>query len=302
MLRPIALVATGLLAAGSLAACGSSPTGTAAGGDVPSGGSSQGYGGAAGGTSAQQRFPGTSGTIADINGATVQVQNQSDGQVAVTYSATTTFTAQVAAALSDVKVGSCVSVTPAASSAGSGSASADAVTAGAVRISQPQDGSCTGGLSFARGARPSGRPGTLPSGAPGGAPRGVFLGGANGTVAAVTATGFTVTQELPDLGNGSASAGASPSMTTSTVTVTVDGSTTYSTTKPATSSALVVGKCVTATGTADDTGTIAATRMAVSAPENGQCGGFFSQSGPGGPAGSAAGGAAAGGAAPGGAA
>lgn len=311
-MRPVLVITTGLLAAGALSACGSSPSATTAGGTAPSSASSQqgkqgqqGYGG----TGTAQRFPGTSGTIADISGTTLQVQNQTDGQVAVTYGSTTTFTAQVAASLSDVKVGSCVTVTPvtSSSSSSSGSASAGAVTAGAVRITPPQNGSCTGGFGAARGGNgpsglPSGRPSDLPSGAPSGAPNGAtrsgFFGGTNGTVASVTATGFTVTEQRPDFSQsgGRPSAGASPSMTTSTVTVTVDGSTTYSTTKAADSSALAVGKCVTATGQANDTGTVAATRIAVSDPENGQCGGFGTFGGPGG-AGAAPGGVASGGAA-----
>lgn len=282
-MRTVLLLTTGVLAAGSLAACGSAPTGTSAAG-APVGAPVQGYGAAGAGSGARQGFPGTSGTIADITGSTLQVQNQTDGQVAVTYSGTTTFTAQVAAARSDVKVGSCVTVTPVASST-SGSAPADAVTAGAVRISQPQNGGCSRGFGgfagFGGGRRPSGfpsgrpsdRPTDVPSGAPSGAVRGGF-GGANGTVAAVTASGFTVTEERPDFSSGQPSPGASPSMTTTTVTVTVEGSTTYTTTKPATSAALKVGKCVTATGQADSTGAIAATRIAVSDPENGQCGGF----------------------------
>lgn len=291
-MRSVLLAATGLVAAGTLAACGSSPATIAAG--APTGGSSASAstGGQVGGDS---RFPGASGTIADITGSTLQVQNQTDGQVAVTYSGSTTFTAQVAAALADVKVGSCVTVTPVTSSAqgsqgtSSGSAPADAVTAAAVRISQPQNGSCTGGFgAFGAGSRPSGfpsrgasgRPTHVPSGMPGGDAAFRGFGGAGGTVASLSATGFTVTETRPDFGSGGPSAGASPSMTTSTVTVTVDGSTTYSTTTAADSSALAVGKCVTATGQADSTGAIAATRIAVSNPDSsGQCGGGFARFG-----------------------
>lgn len=316
-MRSVLLLAGGVLAAGSLAACGASPSANTAGAAPGSGTAQQGYGAAAGtGSGAQAaRFPGTSGTIAEISGSTLQVQNQTDGQVAVTYSGTTTFTAQVAATLSDVTVGSCVTVTPVTSSTNSGSAPAGAVTAGAVRISPPQNGSCARGLGFAAGGErpsgqgfggPSGRPTNMPtdmpSGAPSGAARSGFLGGAGGTVAAVTATGFTLTEERPDFSSGGPSAGASPSMVTTTVAVTVNSATTYTTTQPATSAALKVGKCVTATGQADSTGAVSATRIAVSDPENGQCGGFgFFRSDGDGPGGAAPGGAAPGGAAPGGA-
>ncbi|MCA1984006.1 hypothetical protein KSO98_14100 [Nocardioides sp. R-N-C8] len=59
--------------------------------------------------------------------------------------------------------------------------------------------------------------------------------------------------------------------TTTDTTVTVDGSTTYTTTKSSDASALKVGQCVVATGQADDTGTVAASQLIVSAPVDGEC-------------------------------
>ena len=57
------------------------------------------------------QFPGASGKVAAVDGTTIQVQSPQDGQVAVTWTASTTFTQEVAASLADVKVGDCVVVT-----------------------------------------------------------------------------------------------------------------------------------------------------------------------------------------------
>ena len=51
----------------------------------------------------------------------------------------------------------------------------------------------------------------------------------------------------------------------------MSGTTTYTTTQSADASALKVGKCVVATGQADDTGAVAAQRLVVSDPVDGSC-------------------------------
>jgi len=58
---------------------------------------------------------------------------------------------------------------------------------------------------------------------------------------------------------------------TSSKKVTVDGSTKYTETQTGAASDLVVGQCVTARGKADDSGTVAATALTVSAPVDGSC-------------------------------
>jgi hypothetical protein len=58
---------------------------------------------------------------------------------------------------------------------------------------------------------------------------------------------------------------------TSSKTVTVDGSTKYTETQQGAASDLVVGQCVVAVGKADDSGTVAATALTVSAPVDGSC-------------------------------
>jgi hypothetical protein len=78
------------------------------------------------------------------------------------------------------------------------------------------------------------------------------------------------------------------------VTVQTPAGTTYSRTGSATAKALVVGVCVTALGKADDTGSIAATSIALRPAENGACssgfgGGFGGRSGGGAPTGGSTG-------------
>jgi hypothetical protein len=58
---------------------------------------------------------------------------------------------------------------------------------------------------------------------------------------------------------------------TSSKTVTVDGSTKFTQTQQGAASDLVVGQCVVARGKADDSGTVAATALTVSAPVDGSC-------------------------------
>jgi hypothetical protein len=253
MLRLIPAVAVLALAA-TLSACGSGDPGADASDSSTNG--AQTYGGPAtgaqGGGPGGGQFPGAVGEIAAVQGKTLQVQNPQTGQVAVTWTAATEITQDVDAKQADVTVGSCVMV--------------DAVTATTVRISQPVDGSCQGGFG-GRGSGPSGPPSGMPSGAPpsggsGGGPR-AFGSGALGAVTAVSADGFTVDSTRP---------GSDDSQS---VAVTVSADTTYSTSADADGSALKVGRCVQATGAADSTGAITATRIGVSDPVDGQCGGGF---------------------------
>jgi len=283
-LGPIALGAAALLA---LSACGSStPASGSPLASSPSSATTKGLGGSGGFQDGfQGSFPGAFGTIAAIQGKTLQVQNQEQGQVAVTYDAATSFTDQVDGSLSDVKVGDCVVVTPSSSSS-SGSSSGP-VAAGSVRITAATHRKCTsggtvhfgsgsgfGGRGSFSGGRPSGFPsgfsgGTFPSGAPSGfSGRGsggirVRSFGAFGKVTAVSGGGFTVSETFGAPGQS----GSRPSK----VSVSVDGSTTYTTTKTGDAADLKVGLCVSATGKSDDTGAVAASDIAISKPVDGSC-------------------------------
>jgi hypothetical protein len=255
----------------ALTACGSGQND----GQSPAAATQQnGEGGAAGGGPGGG-FPGGSGKVAAVTGSTAQVQGQS-GQVAVTWTAKTTFTQQVSTTAKALKVGDCVVAMP--SSASSGDTST--VAAASVRISTPVGGSCTNGF---RGDQRGGQGGgsrtdqqAPPEGAPSGAPsdgarRGGF--GAFGKVTAVNGTGFTVESARPG------------SSDTSSVSVTTTSATTWTASAKATSTDVKVGRCVNSVGRPDSTGAITATSIAVSEPVNGQCAVMFGGPGMGRPGG-----------------
>lgn len=213
---------------------------------------------------------GVSGLIAASSDDVLQVQSDSE-QTAVSYTADTAVTSQVAGALSDVTVGSCVV-------AMTGS---DASAASSIIVTEAVDGECTGGFGGGggqpggQGAGGSGTPPTdipfptstdAPSDAPtdaptdGGPGSGQGFGAiASGLVTAVS--GSTVTVDARTMGSDD---------TTST-DVTVDSATTFTKTVDADASALVVGQCVSAQGAADTSGGFAATSLQVSAPVDGSC-------------------------------
>ena len=292
----LVLAAAGVL---TLSACAGSTTASST--PAATGAPSQAEGGAPGGG-------GISGEIAAIAGATLQVQS-SDSQTAVSYSDSTSISKTVAAALSDVTAGVCVTTlsfgggtdagdgsTDAAGSDSAGTDSAAADSTGAatsVVISAAVDGACEtagpggggGGFPGGDGAPPTDLPdgatpptdapdGVMPTGAPGdsGAGGGGGFGGfASGLVTAVS--GSTITVETTDADGASSS-----------TEIAVDDSTSYTSTVTADSSALVVGACVTAQGEADDSGAGSATSLTISeADENGCSTGFGgAQGGPGG--------------------
>jgi uncharacterized protein DUF5666 len=264
---PLAAVVVALLVA--LAACGSDDSSSTST-DPASDPANAPAAGAASGAPGGQQPPGVSGVIAAATGKTLQVQSDQSGQVAVSWTAQTEITQQVAAALSDVVVGSCVAV-------GSDStADAASVAATSVRISQPVEGSCQGGFTGGGGARPSGAPSGMPSDLPSEVPSGALDGarpgggGAFGEVTAVTADGFTVQATQP--GADAATA----------VAVTVAADTTYSTSAAADGTALALGRCVQAGGQADSTGALTATRISVTDSVEGSCTGLGGFGGPGG--------------------
>ncbi len=256
---------------------------TAAAGGAPNNG--------AGG--AGRAFPGATGLLAQIDGATLQVQS-TDTQTAVTYSASTKFTNTVAARLSDVVVGVCVQAREARLPSGPGGAAPTAaptadtgpIAAASVEITPAVNGVCSA-LGGARtpGARPFG--GTADATPPAGTPnpnrtRGSGVGGngfggfgAFGKVAAVNGASFTVESAAPQA--GSATAGAPTAQTVDT-----SAATTYTRTVTANAKALVVGLCVTALGKTSDTGSIAATSIALRPAQNGSCSSGFGRRGAGG--------------------
>lgn len=201
--------------------------------------------------------PGGSGEVVQVSGSTAQVQNE-EGQVAVTWTSTTSFTQQVASDLSAVTVGACVVVQSDQDTTG------EEIAATSVRVSEATDGTCAIGAGTGAGTGAEGREGpeggerTPPAGAPSDAPEGAADAPARtgtrviGEVTAVSATGFTVSAQQPDAEEAS------------DVIVSVSTDTTVAATVAASATDVVVGRCITSGGEADETGAITATTIAIS--------------------------------------
>ncbi|GAA4628344.1 hypothetical protein [Cellulomonas oligotrophica] len=215
---------------------------------------------------------GTSGEVVVVDGSTMQVQG-TDTQTAVTWDDATTFTQTVDASLADVTTDVCVTVVT----------GEDGAAATSVAISDPVDDACTAGFGgggmgggtpgemptgMPEGEMPDGAPtampeGEMPEGAPTDMPEGGFGGGGfgGGTTGLVTAVdGSTLTVAVTSQDGSS-----------STAQITVDDATTYTRTAEADATAVVVGECATVQGEADDSGTVAATSVAVTSPTDEGC-------------------------------
>jgi hypothetical protein len=247
------LLATGLaLAVVALAGCG---------GGSSSGATTQPSSAAAGsgaGPAAGANAPAASGLIAGVSGSTMQVQSQQSGQIAVSWSAATSFSDTVSTTVSTIKTGDCVFAT-----GPSGSTASATFTAATVSVSPPVNGACGAagrGGGQGQGARPgrSGFPsgGAGPSGAPGGGAV------ANGSVTSVSGSTIVIASQA---------GGSNPTSRT----VTIGGSTKLTTVANATASAVKVGKCATVQGGSDSSGAVAATTVRITDPVNGQCGARF---------------------------
>ena len=264
-----ALLCGFLVGAVLLAGCASGSAGGATDSSSPS---NQGNPG----TATNGFGPAASGVIAAITGRTLQVQSSSD-QTAVTYSAKTRFTAERSTNLAAVTVGSCIVAT--AKSSATSTTPVRSITAQSVRIEPARKGSCGGGpgaLEPSGGAAPTGFPSNLPSGTvqgapPSGAPKGTrkMAGSAiAGKVTAIHGSTITVAMTMPDASS------------TTTGSVHVTGATHYTRTASATHAALQVGLCAVVSGTANNTGAVAATRIALSHKTNGSCNSLIVGGGP----------------------
>ena len=224
----------------------------------------------------QAAFPGVVGTAAAVSGSSLEVQNPTSGQVTVTFTASTPITDTVSVTAKDVTVGSCVTVVGTPSATGS---AASPVTATTVTISAPVKGSCTGAGGFGGGGfggfgrgggaggagatpRPSFSARPRPTGSQGAFGNGAF-GGANGKVTSVSATGFVVQAMRRTAGSGTA--------TETDITVITSSASKYLKTVTASASALKVGLCITAVGTANSIGAVAARSIRISQPGPSGC-------------------------------
>ncbi len=287
--RVVPYAALSLAGALTLSACGGSgtsaspaPASTSAtqGGGQTGGGQTGGPGtGQAGG----QGIPGVTGLVASVTGSTMQVQTRTD-QTAVSWTGSTTFLSYATAALADVTVGSCVTVTEPSTGAtgasdGQAATSATAATAASVQVRPATNGACVGAGGFGAGGfgaggSPTGQP-TRTGGQNGSPGAGGFARrGVNGLVSAVNGNVVTVQETLRQgrgTGSTATSGSANASPTATSVAVTTTPSTTYLKQVAATSADVKVGECATALGKTDDTGSVAATAVTLRPATNGSC-------------------------------
>ena len=250
----LAVAAIALASVVGLVACSAIPSGSAA--PHPTASSRGGFGG--GGFGAGGGFPGVIGTVAAVDGSTIQVQSTSS-QTAVSWTSSTRFTDETAASSSALAVGNCVVARPARSGS---DASGTTIAASTVEITPSQNGTCAlTGFAGRSGQRPGtgqGAAAPRPSASPG-ARRGFGGAGAIGTdsfvVRTVARTGASASPQRDE-------------------TVTWSSTTTFSRLAASTAAAVKVGVCVTAQGKTDDTGALAAATIAVSQPVNGSCASF----------------------------
>lgn len=273
--RTLGVLGTGAALAVVLGACGGGGSSATSTTTPTTGPARSGSNGSAGGG-----FPGATGQVAAISSASMEVQNQQTGQVTVAWTSSTTFTKTVTLSASSVAPGDCVTVV--------GSTSGGQLTARTVTMSQPDSsGNCTGrfggtraGGGFPRGTAPSGsvpsRPtGSLPAAA-------ANFGFASGKVTSVNGATLVIFGTSSSGFRGRQSGNTSTPPTTlpsSSISITLSSSTTYTETQTAAASDLAVGDCVTANGTSDSTGAIAARTVRITSTGGQSCGSGFASGG-----------------------
>ena len=288
------VIASAVLAALALAACGGAAAGPSATTAAPVGTRAAGVGAGA------PRNPGVTGLIAAIEGTTMQVQSTTK-QTAVGWTPSTRITRSAAGTPADIVVGSCVVVRSVMTdtTAGSAAGANGPVPAASVAVLPAVNGSCLDAVGGAGGIRagdgfPTGAPVNRPAGdqlppgatgAPGG-PGGRGFGGFGvaGQVMSLGDGEFIVASiGRPDDG-GAAGVTASASVATTPVTVTILSATTVTVTKAAAAGDIKLGLCATAIGAADDIGKVTATSIVLRDPVSGSCataGGFGGPGAPG---------------------
>lgn len=192
------------------------------------------------------------GLISSVTGHTVQV-NTPDGTADIDFNTMTKLTEVQPAELSDVIVGSCVSVLAAPAAEAS-----DQTTAQRVLISTAENNTCAVDTPAGGAPPPAGPDGPPPAG-PGAPPP---FGGPNvhGAVASVNGNTIVIANTDPS--------GAAEIQTN--VTVTAD--TKYDKRQPAEAIAITTGKCADARGTKDAHGVLQATKIDLGPATDDKCG------------------------------
>jgi hypothetical protein len=181
------------------------------------------------------------GLIDSVSGSAIQV-SQHSGSATVDFTPSTTVAELMPAQLTDVTVGSCISVHP---EGHNDSPTGGSITAGSIRISTAVDGKCPEPKHHQPDATPPSA--AAPKPAP-----------TTGQVASVAGHNITVKS-------------ADPSGNSSPATVSVTYTTKYTKKAPADAQAIAQGKCILAHGTKDGGGALQAEAITVQAADNGQC-------------------------------
>lgn len=276
MRRPTLMISTAAAVALLLGACSSGSDGSTAD-STAADSTAQAQAPTTADGAGQQEASGVSGEIAAISDTLLQVQGD-DGQTAVSWSDTTTFTTTVTGSVSDITVGVCLT------------AFGDSI----ITVSQPTDGECAafggmagampGGMPGGDGApagdgasgtapsgMPDGMPTDLPSGAAGGRPDGMPTDLPSGAAGMGGAGGGTLVTGLVTAVDGSTITVAAADDASEPSTVTVADDAVVQVRQAADVSALAVGLCATVRGEADTRGQVAATSISLSTAGDSGC-------------------------------
>ena len=263
-LAGLGIVVLGVTACGGGAGNSATPAATIASSAAPGSSPSPSAG--------QAAFPGVVGTAAAVSGSSLEVQNPTSGQVTVTFTASTPITDTVSVTAKDVDrrelrhrgrqaVGDRVGRLSGHrhhrdhQRPGQGQLHRRGrVRRRRVRRVRPAATGATPRPSFSARPRPTGSRGAFGNGT---------FGGANGKVTSVSATGFVVQAVRRTAGSGTA--------TETDITVITSSASKYLKTVTASASALKVGLCITAVGTANSIGAVAARSIRISQPGPSGC-------------------------------
>lgn len=195
------------------------------------------------------------GLISSVSGHTIQVKTP-DGTGDIDFNTMTKLTEVQPGELSDVIVGSCVSVLAAPADA------SDAITAQRVQISAAEDNKCAVDTPPGGAPPPGIAPGPPPAGPEGPPPGAPPFDGptVHGAVASVNGNTIVVTNTDPT--------GAAEIQ--SNIAVTAD--TKYDKRQPVEATAIATGKCADARGTKDAQGVLQATKINLGPAADERCG------------------------------
>ncbi len=248
-------------------------------------------------------FPFATGELTAISGSTLQIEGFT-GTSKVIVTSQTKYRTTATTDVSSITKGACVRVTGTGDTSEGLTATSIAIQDGSQACNQSAQGpgrfpggqgNQGGGGSGSSGNRPSPpagqtfpNGGSLPNGAsPGDRPSGGSGGGGVvGKVASVHDGSIVVTARVPPSSGGaddtssSSNSNATPKLKKQKVTVTLGNDVAVTQPVEAARSDLQTGVCVTAQGKTDSVGTVTATSVMISQPQDGQCG--FGGFGPGG--------------------